>query len=188
MRNNTFDFWSHHVMGPKILNEEQVFELLVSSYIWNNNKYSTFDEGAKSRRDTIFMLRNKLNNLYSYLERLHILSEVDKLYLSKQKKCERYKGKLKRYESNLNKNCGLAEELIKSLPEIKNTYAYKELYEVSYDKQRGILESKEAWKKNELIWTKSRIDSIKTQLDVLKRRIAEATSTYNKLKKRAEIR
>jgi len=175
-----YSSWPLELMRPTIYSRQVWTERLLTYAVWEEQTFDSFEEGVLFAKGNIRTQSERLNSLYSYMDRLKISSEQDKMYETRIRK---YKKRVKRIEVeniNINVNIKICTELIKAYPKLRNsTTDYLDSFSVPLPTP---LLKKDAWVKYEKIRIKDSIDRVKLVLTHLKERLSKKISFYNELK------
>lgn len=175
-----YDDWPQDILGSRIYKKEQLIEMLLVYYIWGNLYNTTFKKAEKQEREKLLLLKEKINQQYSYLNRLCITNEINKIYkkvkngvqkriAAKIKEKERYKINVKIYK-----------EILNQFPELENKLINSTQFVI--EEKICPIELKKDWVKAERAKIKSELDRYKETLDDMQKNFNKKVFLYNKLK------
>lgn len=178
-------YWPHSVLGPKIFTKKELKDYLLTYLVFD--QWCTKDDVLKLFKKRLSDLKTKLNNLYSYLKRLDIPDEQEKIYNSYLKKIKAGTNNIKQVKTILETNITILEELAKQLPKnyymnYKHGFLHRNLNYISDPIKNVKIElDKNTWIKAKKAITHAEIKSVKDEIDQIKKDYSEKLAEYNDL-------
>jgi hypothetical protein len=177
--------WPQNLMGSIIYSKQEWIEILLSISIWGTSTLEMFEEGVLEKKNHIMALETKLNSLLSYLKRLQIPIEQDKIYSARVRKYKKMVKRFKIENINIKANAKICEELYEICPEMENPWISDFTSLENLSNPAPLLEKSE-WIKYEKSRIKDDIDYTKDSLKRSKTYLSEKISLYNRLKRKIE--
>lgn len=174
--------WPQDILGSKIYKREYLIEMSLVNYVWGSLYNMTFKDAIELDKENLRIQKEKINWLYSYLNRLYISNEIDKIYSGREHRAQkRKKAKIKR-EEIYQVNTVTLEKILKQVPELKHEPAIS--VQELFDDVIHPLELKKDWVKAERAELKFKIDFAKEMLADMQKGFNKRIFLYNKLKKK----
>lgn len=175
--------WPHSLLGPNVLNKEQIFDKVVCRYLWPRYSYDNFNAGILDQQRIIEGFKIKLNSLYSQLARLKSPASTKALYEAEKRKLEKDTKSNKHLQKIIEKNRDTVQEIRKSVNDAHFAQYLSSFLVADMDEVPTMTLSEQEWCNIEKIRLQTAIDEFKDTVKSFQQSLNKTISNYHKMRR-----